>query len=106
MTREDAMEALRIRRELIDQVDLRILALLNERAVIVEQIGHIKQSAAMQIYEPRREDQVFLNVTEHNRGPLTADAVKRVFERVIDEMRKVQSDRMAADSKQTGNESC
>ena len=102
MTREAALEALLVRRQLIDQVDLRILALLNERAQIVEQIGHIKQSAEMAIYEPRREDQVFRNVTENNLGPLGAEAVKRVFERIIDEMRKVQSDRMEADKKQAG----
>ena len=100
MTREDALEALAVRRGLIDEVDLRILALLNERAAIVEEIGHIKQSANMAIYEPRREDQVFQNVTSHNGGPLTPEAVKRVFERIIDEMRKVQSDRMEADKKQ------
>ena len=100
MTPEDALEALAVRRGLIDEVDLRILALLNERAGIVEEIGHIKQSAHMPIYEPRREDQVFQNVTSHNGGPLTQEAVKRVFERIIDEMRKVQSDRMEADKKQ------
>jgi chorismate mutase len=94
MTREDALDALDVRRRLIDQVDLRILALLNERAAIVEQIGNIKQSASLPIYEPRREDMVFNNVTSNNSGPLTGDAVKRVFERIIDEMRKVQSDRM------------
>ena len=100
MTREAALESLDIRRRLIDEVDRRILALLNERALIVEQIGHIKQSAEMPIYEPRREDQVFRNVTENNLGPLGPDAVKRVFERIIDEMRKVQSDRMQEDKKQ------
>jgi len=100
MKREDAIDALDIRRQLIDQVDLRILDLLNERAVIVEQIGHIKQSAEMPIYEPRREEQVFENVMSHNAGPLAPDAVKRVFERIIDEMRKVQRDRMEADKKQ------
>jgi chorismate mutase len=100
MTREAALAALDLRRRLIDELDLRILALLNERAGIVEQIGHIKQSAEMPIYEPRREDQVFNNVTAHNAGPLTPDAVKRVFERIIDEMRKVQSDRMQEDKKQ------
>jgi chorismate mutase len=106
MTREDAMEALELRRQLIDQVDVRILQLLNERAVIVEQIGHIKQSAALPIYEPRREDQVFQNVASNNDGPLTNDAVKRVFERIIDEMRKVQSDRMAAAKLNTDKKQC
>ena len=100
MKREDALDALDIRRQLIDQVDLRILDLLNERAIIVEQIGHIKQSAELPIYEPRREEQVFENVMSHNAGPLAPDAVKRVFERIIDEMRKVQRDRMEADKKQ------
>jgi chorismate mutase-like protein len=100
MTREAALEALEICRRQIDAFDLRILALLNERAVIVERIGHIKQSAEMPIYEPRREDQVFRNVAANNGGPLSSDAVKRVFERIIDEMRKVQSDRMQEDKKQ------
>lgn len=100
MTREAAREALDDCRRLIDDLDIRILALLNQRAVIVEQIGHIKQSAAMPIYEPKREDQVFENVTGHNAGPLKPDAVKRVFERIIDEMRKVQSDRMQEDKRQ------
>ena len=97
MTREAAVAALGDCRKIIDQIDVRILGLLNERARVVEQIGHIKQSAEMPIYEPRREDQVFENVTSHNSGPLGQDAVKRVFERIIDEMRKVQSDQMAAD---------
>jgi len=48
----------------------------------------------MPIYEPKREDEVFRNVTENNRGPLTAEGVKRVFERIIDEMRNVQRLRM------------
>lgn len=94
MTREAALQALLIRRQLIDAVDLRLLALLNERASIVEQIGNIKQQASLPIYEPRREELVFQNVLSNNGGPLTADAVKRIFERVIDEMRKVQRDRM------------
>ncbi|HKD08156.1 MAG TPA: chorismate mutase [Bryobacteraceae bacterium] len=81
-------------RERIDNVDLRILALLNERTSIVEDVGRIKKQAGMAIYEPRREDQVFSNVTSNNQGPLPSDAVKRIFERIIDEMRKIQKDRM------------
>lgn len=100
MTREAALEALGKCRREIDELDLRMLELLNQRAVIVHQIGHIKREAEMPIYEPRREDQVFQNVTSHNGGPLSPGAVKRVFERIIDEMRKVQRDRMEADKKQ------
>ena len=74
----------------IDALDLRLLELLNERTRIVEQIGNVKQALRMGIYEPKREDQVFANVTGHNGGPLPDDAVKRIFERIIDEMRNVQ----------------
>ena len=96
MTRETALQALLIRRQLIDAVDVRLLALLNERASIVEQIGNIKQQANLPIYEPRREELVFNNVLSNNAGPLGDGAVKRIFERIIDEMRKVQSDRMTS----------
>ena len=81
-------------RALIDQVDLRILALLNERTSIAQEIGRIKKGSELPIYEPKREEQVFHNITSNNRGPLPDDAVKRVFERIIDEMRRVQKNRM------------
>lgn len=90
----DPILALTLCREQIDQVDLRILELLNERTSIAEEIGRIKKEAQLPIYEPRREDQVFHNVTSNNRGPLPDDAVRRVFERIIDEMRRVQKNRM------------
>jgi chorismate mutase len=78
----------------IDAVDLKLLALLNERTRIVEEIGRLKQDLALPIYEPKREDQVFHNVTSNNNGPLTAEALKRIFERIIDEMRNIQRDKM------------
>lgn len=81
-------------RKRIDSVDLRLLALLNERTEIVEEIGRIKQHLTLPIYEPKREDQVFQNVTANNPGPLPPEAVKRIFERIIDEMRTVQRDKM------------
>jgi len=81
-------------RKLIDQVDLQLLALLNERTRIVEEIGRIKRVLALPIYEPRREDQVFSNVLGNNTGPMPGESVKRVFERIIDEMRTIQRDKM------------
>ncbi|MBV8706213.1 MAG: chorismate mutase [Acidobacteriaceae bacterium] len=77
-------------REEIDEIDLRLLQLLNQRTSVVEEIGRIKQMLHLAIYEPKREEQVFANVLRHNTGPLPPDAVKRIFERIIDEMRTVQ----------------
>jgi chorismate mutase len=82
----------------IDVVDRRIVALLNERTRIVEEIGRIKQKLQMPIYEPKREDEVFANATSSNPGPLSSEAVKRIFERIIDEMRVVQKTKMEKES--------
>ncbi len=89
-----SMEQLAECRRKIDVLDMRLLELLNERTRVVEEIGRIKRHLSLPIYEPRREEEVFHNITTNNSGPLTADAVKRVFERIIDEMRNIQKDEM------------
>jgi chorismate mutase len=91
---EDAQAALGVCRESIDDIDRRIVALLNERTNVVEEIGRIKGEAQLPVYEPKREDMVFANITTSNPGPLSNDAAKRIFERIIDEMRKIQRDKM------------
>lgn len=77
-------------RDAIDEIDRTLLRVLNQRTVIVERIGALKQSMKMAVYEPRREDEVFANIKDHNAGPLPPEAAKRIFERIIDEMRNVQ----------------
>jgi chorismate mutase-like protein len=81
-------------RERIDDIDRRLVALLNERTGVVEQIGQIKKSAQLPVYEPKREDVVYENTTASNTGPMPNDAVRRIFERIMDEMRKIQRERM------------
>ena len=77
-------------RELIDEIDVKLVRLLNERTKIVEKIGAIKRSLQSPVYEPKRESAVIANVQKHNEGPLPPDAVQRVFERIMDEMRTLQ----------------
>jgi chorismate mutase-like protein len=90
-----SMERLVECRQEIDLVDVKLVAMLNERTRIVEEIGRIKQKLTLPIYEPKREDEVFRNVTSANPGPLTAEALKRIFERIIDEMRNIQQEKMS-----------
>lgn len=85
-----SMDKLAECRRKIDAVDVRLLELLNERTRIVEEIGRIKQKLSLPIYEPKREEDVFRNITQNNSGPLSSEAVRRVFERIIDEMRNIQ----------------
>ncbi len=97
MTQDEARKQLDELRVRIDDVDQRIVALLNERTCVVEIIGRVKREASLPVYEPKREEMVFANVTRSNRGPLTSDALRRIFERVIDEMRQIQRVRMESD---------
>ena len=96
MTPDAALDKLAECRKNIDRIDLQLLALLNERARVAEIIGTVKRAHAMPVYEPKREEQVYKNIFENNHGPLPADAVRRIFERVIDEMRNLQKSRMQA----------
>jgi len=96
MTPAEAEAALQSCRREIDEIDRRIVELLNHRARVVEVIGDTKQKAQMRVYEPKREELVYANITRHNGGPLQADALRRIYERIIDEMRTLQRDRMAA----------
>ena len=94
MTPDEARAKLDEFRLLIDDVDRRIVALLNERTRTVEEIGRVKRSAQLPIYEPKREDQVFANIASANQGPLTPEALRGIFERIIDAMRTIQRLRM------------
>jgi len=90
MNKETGFETLAAYRNQIDEVDRRLVKLLNERTRIVEQLGRLKEQLNLPIYEPKREDQVFDNIISTNDGPLPPDALKRLFERIVDEMRTLQ----------------
>lgn len=77
-------------REKIDEIDLIILALLNERARSANMIGGIKKELGIQVYAPRREEQVLERVRKANQGPLPDSSVRHLFERIIDETRSLE----------------
>lgn len=90
----DGESPLALHRAEIDAIDLRLLELLNDRTRVVEEIGRIKERFTMPVYEPKREDAVMNNVLSHNHGPLDDAAVRRIFERIVDEMRSLQKVRL------------
>jgi chorismate mutase len=94
VTKESAEKALAECRGRIDELDRQLVALLNTRTRIVEEIGRIKGECGMRIYEPKREEEVLANVEDSNSGPMSHDAARRIFERIIDEMRTLQRLRM------------
>ncbi|HEV3036286.1 MAG TPA: chorismate mutase [Candidatus Angelobacter sp.] len=77
-------------RKKIDELDLRLVELLNERAKAAQEIGRLKRNTNLPIYEPVREKFIFENVSRANQGPLPDGELRHVFERIIDVMRNIQ----------------
>ena len=84
------MSEMKSLRRKIDLLDKLIVRLLNRRARYADEIGEIKERLGLDVYSPDREKQVFENVSNANHGPLTDEAVKRVYERIIDESRRLE----------------
>ncbi len=79
------------RRE-IDDIDLQVLKLLNKRAEYSIAIGDLKFERNLPVYSPEREKLIIERLIDKNPGPLTGDSVRRIFERIIDESRKLEKD--------------
>ncbi len=75
----------------IDRVDEVLVRMLNERARIACEIGQLKKQFGVEVYQPEREKQVLEHVRSvAAEGPLGADAIARLFERIIDEARGLE----------------
>lgn len=83
-------------REKIDDLDRKLVELLNERAKAAIAIGKLKRDTSMPIYEPDRERTVFANVQGANQGPLPSRDLVRIYERIIDVMRNIQKEEITA----------
>jgi chorismate mutase len=77
-------------RRRIDEIDRKLVELLNERSQCAIEIGKIKRTTRMRVYDPQREREVFENVRRLNAGPLDEEGLRRLFERVIDECRRIE----------------
>jgi chorismate mutase len=75
----------------IDRVDEALVRLLNERAGMACELGRIKKEMGIEVYQPVREKQVLAHVRDlGSQGPLGPDAIARLFERIIDEARRLE----------------
>ena len=78
-----------IRRE-IDRLDGELLRIFNQRADFALKIGEIKNGLGLPVYDPAREKLIFQRMKAENPGPLDDEAIIRLFERVIDESRRLE----------------
>jgi chorismate mutase len=77
-------------RQRIDELDEELVRLLSARAACALAIGRAKKELGLEIYQPSREAEVLNHVQRLNRGPLDDGAIRRLFERVIDEARRLE----------------
>ncbi len=78
-------------RSQIDSIDNELLRLLNTRASLAIKVGESKLSAGMSVSDQGREREVLERLCETNAGPLDAQAVMRLFRRIICESRRVEA---------------
>jgi chorismate mutase-like protein len=79
-------------RKRIDELDARLVELLSERSRVVAEIGKLKREAGQLIYQPDREREILERVQALNPGPLRDEALKRLFERILDEARALEQE--------------
>jgi chorismate mutase len=77
-------------RRKIDEIDRQLVQLLNERSKCAIEIGKIKHDLNLKVYDPEREREILRRIKETNDGPLDDEGLQRLFERVIDECRRIE----------------
>ncbi|MBI4522880.1 MAG: prephenate dehydratase [Deltaproteobacteria bacterium] len=88
MSRKESVDALRKK---IDQVDEKIVRLLNQRASLAQRIGHSKKQGKEDVYVPSREKQIFRRISSLNRGPLTPQALCSIYREVLSASRSLEA---------------
>lgn len=85
-----AAATLKALRANIDKLDLQILKLINERAELASEIGKVKNDHGAEVFSPAREEEVFHNVLEANKGPLDSSTIRAVFREIMSGSRALQ----------------
>ncbi|MDY0087523.1 MAG: chorismate mutase [Coriobacteriia bacterium] len=80
------IDALRVH---IDEIDCRIVELLNERARYALAIRALKPKAQLGLYDPKREEEIFTRLARCNEGPLYADNLREIYEAVLQVMKEL-----------------
>jgi len=80
------IDELRVR---IDEVDCKVVDLLNDRAKLALEIRALKPQAKMALYDPKREEQIFARLAACNKGPLYGDNLREIYEAILHVMKEL-----------------
>src|SRR5260370_6896912 len=70
-------------RNQIDRLDLQILKIVNERAALAAEIGRVKNDHGAEVFSPAREEEVFQNMVQANKGPLDETTIRAVYREIM-----------------------
>jgi chorismate mutase/prephenate dehydratase len=77
-------------RKKIDEIDSKILKLLNQRVRLAEEVWKIKQKNGASVFAPDREEGLLRRLSRDNEGPLTQEAVQGIFREILSASRQRQ----------------
>ena len=80
-------------RNKIDEIDAAIVEILNRRMTCSLEIGKIKKAQGRPVYAPEREMAILNRVETLNKGPLNGAALRRIFQQIIEESRRLEQER-------------
>ena len=79
-------------REQINEIDKKLVDLLNDRAVVVMKVKKLKQKENLPLYDARREEELVENIVEYNKGPLYRDNIIQIFENILRNVQILEKD--------------
>ena len=91
MSEETNLEKIKEHRAEIDELDRRIVALLNERALHSLQIRDLKPGARMGLYDPRREEEILQGIGKYDEGPLYSEHLREIYTTILKVMKEAPS---------------
>ena len=90
--KSDFKKKLKSYRDQINDLDCKLVDLLNKRAEIVMKIKKLKQKEDVPLYDARREEELIENIVKYNKGPLYRDNVIQIFESILRNVQVLEKD--------------
>ncbi len=87
----DAQAKIEEHRDRIDEIDCQLVKLLNQRAEESLAIRELKPQVHWGLYDPKREEEIFANLAECNKGPLYAGNLREIYEAILHVMKELRA---------------
>ena len=88
MEREEALSMIQQHRDAIDELDMQIVALLNEREGHSMAIRDLKPAAGMELFDPGREDAILEKICAQNQGPIVNEKLREIYATLLKVMKE------------------